>query len=135
MSHAVAMNGCQTDGEIRLIGLNSTCILAGKVHLCYKNEWRTVCHSQWNRNDVEVVCRQLGFPDQGKKLIIKILTYKLHFVLIGAQACGHSCLGRNDTLKGLYNFRCSGNEHSLHDCPDIREVNRCGEVAGVICCK
>ena len=66
LPHVVAINNCNNNGEIRLIGLNTTCILSGKVHLCYNNEWRTVCHSQWNENDVKVVCRQLGFPDQGK---------------------------------------------------------------------
>lgn len=74
LPHAVAPNNCTTNGEIRLIGLNTTCILSGKVHLCYKNEWRTVCHYRWNEDDVQVVCRQLGLPEQGNKTIIMIAT-------------------------------------------------------------
>ncbi len=53
------------------------------------------------------------------------------YPITGAVACTDSCLGRNDNLKGLQNFGCSGNEDKLGDCP-ARENTKC---AGVICRK
>ncbi len=63
------MNKCTTEGEIRLIGSNTTCLLAGRVELCYALEWRAVCHSMWGRADAMVVCQQFGFPQEGRTLI------------------------------------------------------------------
>ncbi len=56
------------------------------------------------------------------------------YPITGAVACTDSCLGRNDNLKGLLDFKCSGDEDNLRDCP-VRENNGCGEHAGVICRK
>ncbi len=57
---------------------------------------------------------------------------------IGAQFCDNSCLGRNDTFKGINNFGCSGSEDTLANCsnPAPRLLSGiCGETIGVICCK
>ena len=51
------------DGDIRLSGGNKT--LEGRVEICLGNEWGTVCHYGWGRNDASVVCRQLGFSSEG----------------------------------------------------------------------
>ncbi len=54
--------GCQ-NGDIRLVDGNST--LEGRVEICTSKTWGTVCDSNWDVNDVWVVCRQLGLSPAG----------------------------------------------------------------------
>ena len=52
-----------TQGAIRLQGGTTT---QGRVEICNRNVWGTVCDDLWGTPDAQVACRQLGFSTTGK---------------------------------------------------------------------
>ena len=71
----------------------------GRVEVYHNNEWGTVCGVDWDLNDAQVVCRQLGF--------------------------GPAIIARDQAFYGeggqhveiwLDNVDCIGNESALEDC-------------------
>ena len=55
---------CETLGDVRLVGGSN--FTEGRVEVCYNNTWGTVCDNGFGVEDATVVCRQLGFSDEGK---------------------------------------------------------------------
>ena len=37
----------------------------GRVEICFRNDWSTVCDQMWDDVDAGVVCRQLGLISEG----------------------------------------------------------------------
>ena len=49
---------CST-GSVQLVGGKSES--EGRIEVCLNGRWGTVCDNGWDNQDVQVVCRQLGF--------------------------------------------------------------------------
>ena len=72
--------GC-TNGDIRLRG--STTSYTGRVEICHKDAWGTVCDDFWSTSDAQVACRQLGFSPIGTcgMAYVRILIHAVVFIL------------------------------------------------------
>ena len=54
---------CQ-HGAVRL-----TNAIQGRVEICAHGYWATTCYNNWNEIGTEIVCRQLGLPTSGEKIL------------------------------------------------------------------
>ncbi|KAM7394278.1 hypothetical protein PAMP_021091 [Pampus punctatissimus] len=81
---------------IRLVGgrLGSE----GTVEVFHAGQWGSICDDQWDDNDAEVVCRQLGLSGV-------------------ARAWGQAHFGKGSGRVWLDEVRCTGNELTLDQCP------------------
>ena len=53
-------------GSVRLVGYDEEDFRQGRVELCVNSVWGTICSTQFNQEDAEVVCAQLdGFYREG----------------------------------------------------------------------
>lgn len=68
MPHAFNLCVVCPEGNVRLV--SSSAVDEGRVELCTNNAWGTVCDDGWDAADANVVCRQLGFPDQGNRFYL-----------------------------------------------------------------
>ncbi|KAI4886756.1 hypothetical protein NFI96_022667, partial [Prochilodus magdalenae] len=80
----------------RLIDGSHLC--SGRVEILLNNNWTTVCDADFDQQDAEVVCRQLGCG--------------LPVEVLGAAAFGR---GEGQVWSG--EFQCRGNESQIHSCP------------------
>ena len=63
-----------TEGEVRLEGcLNN---MGGRVEICHKGVWGTVCAHEWGEPEARVVCNQLGFTEC-KQHTVECITERL----------------------------------------------------------
>ncbi|XP_077991403.1 putative DMBT1-like protein [Glandiceps talaboti] len=103
------------DGDVRLV--NGYSENMGRVEIYHDGEWGTVCDDEFDVNEAEVICRQLGYS---------------HY----ASAHGNALYGEGSGTIWLDNLRCNGYESSLSDCRHLGWGNHnCGHVedAGVTC--
>uniref|UniRef100_A0A1X7VPG7 Deleted in malignant brain tumors 1 protein n=1 Tax=Amphimedon queenslandica TaxID=400682 RepID=A0A1X7VPG7_AMPQE len=108
---------CKT-GTVRLVsGSSSYYRRYGRVEVCLKNEWGTICDDFWNDAAASVVCRMLGYSSYGARALSNQFTE-----------------GYLDMYLNYLN--CSGLESSVFDCPYNQSIDHsCNqyEDASVIC--
>ena len=88
---------------------------AGRVEVFFAGQWGTVCDDEFDDNEANVVCRQLGF--EGGE----------------ARTAGFFGSGWGSIL--LSELKCEGDESSLLECPRQTYNGMCDhyEDAGVVC--
>ena len=51
------------EGDIRLV--DGRDMYEGRVEVCDNgSEWKRVCDSEWGMEEAQVICRQLGYPNE-----------------------------------------------------------------------
>ena len=64
-------------GELRLVGGSSD--KEGRVEICVGGVWGTICDDNYDRTDAAVICRQLGFGDEGNTRLEGCLLVEVTF--------------------------------------------------------
>ena len=106
---------CWNLSDLRLVGGNWKG--EGRVEIFHDGNWGTVCDDDWDINDAQVVCQQLGFPFAASTPIYA------HF-------------GSGSGQIWLDDVGCLGSEDSIENCPRRRWGSHdCGHWsdASVIC--
>eukprot|EP00058_Branchiostoma_floridae_P007110 XP_002592598.1 hypothetical protein BRAFLDRAFT_68921 [Branchiostoma floridae] len=107
--------GVVCSNAIRLVGGSSS--REGRVEVHYDGQWGTVCDDDFDMNDANVICRQLGYGS-------------------AAEARSQAAFGAGSGQIWLNNLACVGSETSIGDCSHNGwGSHNCGhgEDAGVVC--
>ena len=106
--------------EVRLV--NGTTKYEGRVEVYYSGTWGTVCDDEWDLNDAEVVCRQLGY---GPAIAVR------HRAAYG-QGSGEiwlddlNCVGTESSIG-----HCSHTGWGFHDCVHYEDAGvKCADPNG-----
>ncbi|KAL6460175.1 hypothetical protein MHYP_G00319340 [Metynnis hypsauchen] len=104
-----------TTAEVRLVGGPHRC--SGRVEVLHGETWSTVCDADFDQQDAEVVCRELGCG-----LPVEVL--------------GAAAFGRGEGQVWSEELQCRGNESQIRFCPTSSSLkHNCtrDNAVGVVC--
>lgn len=115
--------GCTSPGNLRLVGGSGP--REGRVEMCYRGQWGTICDDEWDNIDAQVVCRQIGFGANSRFLQIMNSLLVILDIITDAVAFQGAFFGPGVGQIILKGIDCSGDEEILLDCPtnDYESLN------------
>ena len=125
--------GCH-DGDVRIADGRTS--LEGRVEICAKNTWGTICDDGWGTQEARVVCRQLGLATPGRVFLFGRYIYGIIMIcnnIAGATYTRSATFGQGVGLIALSNLQCTGMESRLLDCSSGAVSCIHSEDAGVRC--
>ncbi|KAI4900607.1 hypothetical protein NFI96_032246, partial [Prochilodus magdalenae] len=110
-----SLKNCKSNGwGVRLVGGSHS---SGRVEVLHGESWYTVCDADFDQQDAEVVCRELGCG-----LPVEVL--------------GGAAFGRGEGPVWSEELQCRGNESQIHSCPTSPSLkHNCSHDSdvGVVC--
>ncbi|KAL6460145.1 hypothetical protein MHYP_G00319040 [Metynnis hypsauchen] len=101
-------HNCTHDSDVRLVCTGVRLVggsrCSGRVEVLHGETWSTVCDADFDQQDAEVVCRELGCG-----LPVEVL--------------GAAALGRGEGQVWSEELHCRGNESQIHFCPTSSSLN------------
>ena len=73
------------DGDIRLSG--GATDWEGRVEICQRNSYLTVCDDLWDEPEAKVVCRQVNYTGEGLRKFTVIMDFQKTLCII-CRCCG-----------------------------------------------
>ncbi|KAG5854179.1 hypothetical protein ANANG_G00034920, partial [Anguilla anguilla] len=95
--------GVVCSGNVRLVGGADLC--SGRVEVHHGSSWGTVCDADFDQQDAEVVCRELGCG------ALKELR-------------GAAAFGQGEGQVWAEEIQCTGNESQIYFCPTAPSQNQ-----------
>ncbi|KAL6460108.1 hypothetical protein MHYP_G00318670 [Metynnis hypsauchen] len=95
-------HNCSHDSDVRLVCAGVRLVggsrCSGRVEVLHGETWSTVCDADFDQQDAEVVCRELGCG-------------------LSVEVLGAAAFGRGEGQMWSEELQCRGNESQIHFCP------------------
>lgn len=100
----------------------------GRLEVCYEEHWNSVCSNRADNMIASVVCRELGYAENGWTIgLLYITLFVTYFNFPGQVIILSEYHGLHDILPNIPIFpdevECNGNEPSLLQC-SLNRVNQ-----------
>ena len=103
--------------SIRLVNSDSSNKLSGRVELYHLGSWGTICDDDWDTNDAQVVCRQLGFPPASRAIGSASFGEGSGYILLDDVDCdGGEAFIENCISRGFQQHNCGHSEDASVEC-------------------
>ena len=133
-------------GTVHLVGGDS--ISRGRVEYCYDGSWYSVCASDLDEEEAQVICNTLGYytTNNGKVDHNTCIVLTVNFCTANITHAFKHMKSFHHLISVVYNFghgmspilpksiHCTREDSILSDCSTTdQDISQCQHVAGVIC--